>query len=147
MSKIDEFLEMFEVIDLTGLKIRELLRYYQAVNNKRSELEGSVKKLKAVEDTIKGHIGQIMKDCGQTSSGKTEFGEAHFRISNSITTKDAPVFIEWLRKNPDQLSILGTKPYTQDKMKEMIGYDKDKELPDLPPGTEWYREQKVVIKK
>lgn len=148
MSKIDDFLKKFdETYILHEIEPAQLIKFYHQINDKQSAMVKDAKKLKAAEDTIKNVIGLIMKDRGQTSSGKTEYGEAHFKIFNSITTKDAPVFIEWLRENPDQLNILSTKPYVQDKMKEMVGYDKDKELPDLPPGTEWYREQKVVIKK
>ena len=148
MSKIDDFLKQFDAAyNLGTMEPAQLIHLYRQINDKRSAMDKDAKKLKAKEEAIKSAVGQLMKDREQTSSGKTAYGEAHFKTSNSITTKDAPIFIEWLRENPDQLNILGTRPYTQDKMKEMVGYDKDKELPELPPGTEWYREQKVVIKK
>jgi precorrin isomerase len=141
MSKIDAFLQQFEDIDLPKLEIKELLKYYWGIHNKRSELENSAKKLKAKEGDICDVIGQIMKDRGQTSSGKTEFGEAHFRKTEKVITNDAAAFRAWLQENPEQIDILGNSPYTQDKMKEMVGDG------ELPPGTDWYREQKVVVKK
>ena len=148
MTKIEDFLKKFDATyQLDKMEPAILIKLYRQINDKRSGMAKDAKLLESKEKQIKDTIGQILKDRGITSSGKTDFGQAYLTTVTKIVTKDKIAFREWLKMNPEHNDCLLATPFKQESLQEMVGYDKDEELPDLPPGTEWFREKKVVIKK
>jgi len=137
------FIEKFDKLEnLQTCNYDTLTSLYRKINEKRSELDKTSKELKKREDALKSILIDKM-NVENIDSVKTKAGLLSLTTSESIITQDFEAFIEWLRQDPERVTILSKKPYTQEKVKAIV----DEENKELPPGLGWYRELKLSIRK
>lgn len=116
---------------------------YKKVAALRAEADKVVKQLKAREEELKTLIkDKLVKE--KMSSTKTNMGTASNYTFSTVVVDDPEALKDWIGEDyPNRRYLLTESPCTKAKLAELAEEDEK----DLPPGTKWYREVRVSIKK